>query len=131
MPIQLSDAALIANNEVIGIIPNSLKYTEGFGEQEVRTISTGGGNVEQLYARNVETSFSKLNFELPGIVDNIVLARRWKANQNRNVFQIVGTTGDGENITRTFTQAAVTNDYEVEIGSDTSIAIEVMANASI
>lgn len=131
MAIQLADAALIANNEVVGIIPNSLKYTEGLGEQEVRTISVGGGKVEQLFANNVETSFSKLNFELPTIPDNIKLARAWKTNQNRNVFQIAGTTADGKSVTRTFTQAAVTNDYEVEVGSETSIAIEVMSNASI
>ena len=131
MPIQLTDAALIANNEVVGIVPNSLKYTEGYGEQEVRTISVGGGKVESLYSNNVETSLSQLNFELPTIVDNVALARGWKENQNRNVFQIAGTTPDGKRITRTFTQAAVVNDYDVEIGSDTSIAIEVKANASI
>jgi len=131
LPIQLTDAALIANNEVVGIVPNSLKYTEGYGEQEVRTISVGGGKVESLYSNNVETSLSQLNFELPTIVDNVALARGWKENQNRNVFQIAGTTPDGKRITRTFTQAAVVNDYDVEIGSDTSIAIEVKANASI
>lgn len=131
MPAQLSDATLIANNEAVGVIPNTLKYTEGKGEQEMRTISLGGGKVETLYANNVETSLSNLSFELAVIPENIDLALAWKVNLNRNVFQIAGTTPDGKTVTRTFTGAAVTNNYEVEIGSDTNISIEIMGNAAI
>jgi hypothetical protein len=127
--IQLTDASVVANNELVGIVPNSLKYTEGFGEQSVRAASIGGGRVEQVYARNVESAFSKLMFDLPTTPENIVLARRWKANGNLNVFQIAGSTPEGD-VTKTFTQAAVTNDYEVEIGSEGNISIEIASNST-
>lgn len=128
--IQLADATLIANNEAISIVPNSLKFTEGFGERSVRVAALGGGKVEQIYANNVEGALSKLMFELPTTPENIKLARAWTAAGNGNVFQIAGSTSEGD-MTRTFTQAAVTNDYEVEIGSDTSISIEIASNAAI
>lgn len=129
--IQLTDAALIANNEAVGVNPNSVAFTEGTGEQNVRAVSVGDGKVEQVYSHNVESNFSRLKFSLPTTIPNIKLARGWKTNRNQNVFQIAGTTPDGETVTRTFTKAAVTNDYEVNIGSEGNIDIEIMSNAAI
>ncbi len=128
---QLTDATLVVNNEAVGIVPNSLKYTEGFGEQQVRPVSIGGGKTEQVFARNLETNFSKVMFELHTTPENVALARRWKANGNANVISIAGETSDGKNVTRTFNRAAIVNDYEVQIGSDTNIAIEAAAEAAI
>ena len=128
--IQLSDATLVANNDAVGIIANSLKYTEGFGEQTMRAASIGGGKAEQVFANDVETRFSSLMFDLPTTPENIALAREWKANGNQNAFQIAGFTPEGD-VTRTFTQAAVVNDYEVEIGTDTNISVEIKSNPAI
>lgn len=128
--IQLTDATVLANNEAVAIIANSLKYTEGLGEQMIRAASIGGGKVEQIFSNDVETSFSSLMFEIPTTPENVALARSWKTNQNRNAFQIAGSTPEGD-VTRTFTQAAVLNDYEVGIGSETSIPIEIKSNPAI
>lgn len=128
--IQLTDATLIANDEAIGIMPNTLTFTEGFGEQDVRAVSVGNGKTEQIFARNLETSFSTLKFELPTTPENVKLARAWKAAGNGNVFQIAGSTSEGD-VTRSFTQAVVTNDYEVGIGTETTISIEIKSNAAI
>jgi hypothetical protein len=128
--IQLTDATVLANNTPVPIIPNTLSYTEGLGEQTVRAASIGGGAVEQVFSNDLATSFSSLKFEMPTTVDTIKLARGWKTNSNQNVFQIAGETVDGT-VTRTFTQAAVLNDYEVPIGSDVNISIEITSNPTI
>jgi len=128
--IQLSDATVLVNDEVIAIMPNSLKYTEGFGEQNMRAASIGGGAVEQIYSRNVETSLSKTMFELPTTPENVALQREWKSNGNKNVVQIAGSTDEGE-VTRTFTQAAMIGDPEIEIASEGMIAIEFASNSAI
>jgi hypothetical protein len=130
MPIQLSDAAILINDEVVAIVPNTLKYTEGFGEQQVRAASVGGGSVEQIYSRDVETSLSKVMFDLHTTPSNVKLARSWKSNGNENVAQIAGKTTEGD-VTRTFTQAAMTSDPEIEIGTEGVINIEFMSNAAI
>lgn len=129
--IQLTDAAVLMNDEAIGINPNSLSYTEGFGEQNVRAVSIGNGKTEQVFARNLETNFSTVKFTLPTTPDNIELARSWKAAGNGNVCQIAGSTPDGKDVTRTFTQAVVINDYEVAIGSEADIEIEIRSNSAI
>lgn len=128
--IQLSDATVLANNEAIAIEPNTLKFTEGGGEQKMRAASVGGGKAEQVYSKDMEGRFSKLMFELPSTPEMIELVRSWKFNDNQNVFQIAGSTSEGE-LARTFTQAAILNNYEVEIGSETTINVEISSNPAI
>jgi len=130
MPIQLSDAAVLVNDEVVAIVPNSLKFTEGFGEQQVRAASVGGGAVEQIFSNDVETALSKVMFDIHTTPDNVEMQKTWKANGNKNVVAIAGATDEGET-TRTFTQAAMTNDPEIEIGTEGVINIEFMSNAAI
>lgn len=130
MGVQVADAAVQVNNNTVSIIPNTLAFTEGLGEQTIRAASAGGGQVEQVYANNIESNFSMVKFELPATAENIALAREWKTALNQNTVQIAGRTVEGR-VTRTFTQAALLSDYEVALGSDTNIAIEFKANPAI
>lgn len=130
MSTQLSDAGVSVNNEAVAIVPNSIKYTEGFGEQKVRAASVGGGEVEQVYSHDVESNFSMVSFEIYATVEAIKLARSWKAARNANVVQITGSTPDGS-LTRTFTQAGLLGNYDVELGADTTITLEFNSNPAI
>jgi hypothetical protein len=127
--IQITDATIIVNNETVGVIPNSVAYTEGFGEQQIRAVSIGGGKVEQVFANDLETNYSMVKFDMPSTVDNIKLARTWKTQGNNNVVQVTANNVDG-NVIRTFTGAALTANYEVEIGVDANIPIEFMTNSA-
>ncbi len=128
--IQLTDATVVVNNEAVGVVPNSVAFTEGLGEQTLRPVSVGDGKVEQVYAQNLETSMSTVKLSLHATVDNVALALAWKNNRNQNVVQIAGSTADGD-MTRTFTGAALTANYEVPIGTEANIEIEFMANTAI
>lgn len=130
MSVQLSNAAVTINNNVIAIIPNSLAFTEGLGEQVIRTASAGGGAVDQVFSENIETNLSMIKFDIPATIENIELAREWKVNKNQNLVQIAGRTPEGT-LTRSFSQAALINDYEVALGSDTNIPIEFRANQAV
>jgi hypothetical protein len=111
--------------------PNSVVFTEGFGEQQIRAGSVGGGAVEQIFSDDVSTKFSTVKWDMPSIIDNIDLARQWKSKLNTNLVQIFGTTPDGKTLSRSFTQAALLGDYEVALGSDTSISTEWKSNPAI
>lgn len=130
MATQLTDPLVTVNNDPVAIKPNSVMFTEGLGEQSIRAASAGGGQVEQVYANNIESNFSQVKFEMPATVENIARAREWKANRNQNVVQITGRTPEGR-VTRSFTQAGILNDYEVNLGVDTDIPIEFKANPAI
>ena len=127
---QLSNAAVIVNNVPVAIIPNTLAFTEGLGEQNIRAASSGGGQTEQVFSENIEMRYSTVKFELPGTIENIALARGWKVNKNQNLIQISGRTSDGT-LSRTFSQAALLTDYEVPLSSDGNITLEFRSNPAV
>lgn len=131
MGIQLADAAVIINNDAVAIVPNSLVYTEGFGEQTVKSASIGGGEIELIFSNNIEGKLSKCNFSVYATITDIEKARQWKSGGNTNLVQITGKTTDGKILTRTFTLAALVNDYEVALGSDTEVPLEFMSNPAV
>ena len=130
MGVQVADALVTVNNDPVAIIPNTVMFTEGLGEQSIRAASAGGGQTEQIYSNNIESNFSKVVFEMPATIENIAKAREWKAARNTNVVQITGRTPEGR-LSRSFTQAAILNDYEVPLGTETNISIEFKSNPAI
>lgn len=130
MSVQLSNATVTVNNSVVAITPNSLAFTEGLGEQMIRAASAGGGEVDQVFSEDVETQFSTVKFDIPATIENIELAREWKVNKNQNLVQVSGRTPEGT-LTRSFSQAAIVNDYEVALGADTNISIEFRSNKAV
>lgn len=129
MSTQISDAVIDINNESVGIVPNTLVFTEGLGEQKVLAVSEGGGRVSQVFANDLESSFGLVKFEIRSTAKNIALARSWKAKGNTNVVIIAGEDSEGDDFIRTFTQASVTGNYEVNIATEGTIAIEFQTNA--
>lgn len=128
--IVLTTAELVINNQTFPIVPNSLKFTEGLGEQKMSAASVGGGKTIQVYEEDVETNFSKVMFEAHATVENIEKLRDYKTNRNANTIEISGSTPDGKRLTRAFTQAALLGDYEVGIGTEVRIPVEFSANTA-
>lgn len=124
---QISDASVIVNNVGVNIVPNSLSFTEGYGEQAVLVQSAGGGVLEQVYSNDVETNLAMVKFSLRSTVANIALAREWKTNANKNVIAVTATVLEGS-LTRTFNNAALTGDYEVSLSADGVIEVEFKAD---
>lgn len=118
----LSNPQVVINNIAVPVVPNSVKFTEGKGEQMQRVQSAGGGQVEVVYSDDVESHLSKVTMSLINTADNIDLVRQWKSNSNNNAITITG-----EGLNRSFAQAALTSDYDVELGSDSVIEIEFTA----
>ena len=123
----LTAPAITINNVTAAIVPNSAVYTEGFGEQTTRTQSAGGGVVETVYSDNVETKMSKLTFSMYPTTDNIELIREWKVNRNANAASITAENFNG----RTINSASVNNNYDVALGADTQIDLELMGDPAV
>lgn len=117
--IQLVNPIIIVNNVHISIVPNTFSYTEGYGEQTMKTRSGGGGAVETVYANNVETNISMLKWSVFPTNDIVNLLRSWKALGNVNLIAISDTE-----FNRDFAFCALTNDYEVKIGADATVELE-------
>ncbi len=108
------------NSVPIFVVPNSVTYTEGKGEQNVRVQSGGGGTVDPVISNNVETNKSMFKFSIYPTAENIEIARGWKSNPGLNA---VAVTGDND-FSRSINFATIVNDYEVNLGADTTIELE-------
>ena len=64
MAVVLANPQVTVNNVAFAIKPNSLVFTEGFGEQIVRAASAGGSLAVQVLADNIEDNFSEVKFAL-------------------------------------------------------------------
>lgn len=128
MAISLANPTILINNLSFPIESNSCSYTEGFGEQTVRVQSAGGGSVESVYSNNVETNLSMVKMRALNTASNIEIVRSIKANGNANVISI---SDNASGFTRSFTNAALINDYEVSLGSDGGIDLEFKTDAAV
>ena len=125
---RIATPQLLINNNVIAINPNSLIFTEGLGEQTVTIASTGGGGTQIVTSNNVETNKSKIMFEVPSTKENIDFFRGVKSNSGLNVIQF----SDPESgLARTITNATIINDYEISLGAEGNIPIEIEGSKSI
>jgi len=122
----ISTPAIVVNNVPVGIKPNSFSYTEGFGERNVRVASAGGSAKETIVSENVETQLSMVKFTLFTTSGNLTLAREWAANKGNNVIE-----ASDDNFTRSFTNAIITNDFEVSAGVDGEFEIEFKTTAAV
>jgi hypothetical protein len=122
----LSNPTVVMNNLVVAIVPNSFSFTEGLGEQTVRVQSAGGGSVQTVVSNNVETNKSGFKYSLYNTIANIDLAKTWKQNLDANA-----TSVTGEGLDRSFSGVVLINNYEVNLGSDTTIDLEFESQPAI
>jgi hypothetical protein len=122
----LSNPTVVVNNLATPIVPNSFTFTEGLGEQTVRTQSSGGGSVQTVFSNNVETNKSMVKFSLYNTAENIDLIKLWKQNADVNAISVTG-----EGLSRSFSGAALISNYEVNLGSDTTIDVEFESKPAI
>ena len=71
-----------------------------------------------------------VKFEIYPDIDVVKLLRGWKTNGNANTVTLTGSV-DGKTFRRTFKKAAILNDYEVALGSDTTVEIEFKSDAAV
>lgn len=123
---KIIDATLIIDNNVVGYVPNTLSFTEGFGEQKLRTQTGGGGAVQQVVADDITKKHSTVKFQVETTAENLALMRALKNNQDGHVVTISTT-----NFSRTITGAILVKDYEVKFGTDDTIEVEFMGNSAV
>jgi len=60
----IATPTIIVNGENIGIVGNSVSYSDGFGEYTNLPQSAGGGAVEMVAFRNITTAMSSVKFSI-------------------------------------------------------------------
>lgn len=125
---KLVDPTVIVDNLVLGVVPNSVQFTEGMGEQKVFVATAGGGSVQQIVADDVTGKQSHLKVHVFPTFENIKNIRAIKANMNGHVVTLSDAASDFH---RTITAAVLVNNYEVKLGTDDVIELEFIGNPSV
>lgn len=125
---RISAPSIKLNNNVIAIVPNTFMYTEGRGEDNVSVASAGGNATELITSTNIEEYKSKASFEVYSTKKNIDFLRAVKTNTGKNVLEFFDTE-DG--FSRTITFATIVNNYEINLGAEGTISIEIEGNQAI
>lgn len=128
---QMVNPTLQINNVTIAYENDSLEYDPGDGEQVVRSVPAGGGNVEQIYADNPSTHVGSLKFELPSTHEYHKLVRDWKANANRNTATLTDTSPNGNKVSLTFNRVAFTAKLAIAVGTEKTIPCSFEGNSAI
>jgi len=126
MATQLNDIAVLVKNQQIAYEADSLSWSDGFGEYNIRNAVAGGGETEQVFSQDLATKFGMVKLSLPSTPENEANKRTWKANLNNNVVELIGPPGSG--FTKIFTQAAIMGDPETNAATDGSIELEFRSN---
>lgn len=124
---ELANPTLVINNVTIPIVPNSLKFKSGKGEQDVFTQSSGGSATQAVFSKNVESNISMVAFSIRNTPANIELQSDWKDLENANAIEL---TGDG-GFSRSFNNMAQTSDPDINLGADTPIDIEFKGDPAV
>lgn len=126
--LRVSLPSVYVNNELIEIMPNSVSYTDGFGESKVDAQSAGGSVVTTIFSQDAETFLSTIKFELYNTVTSINLLRQWRANFNDN--QIFIDFNDPNTFeTATCAQCSMINNPEIELKATGKISVEFKGSA--
>lgn len=122
----LSNPTVVINNDSVAVSGNTVSFTDGFGERELRVQSAGGGSIQTVFSEDVSTRVAMVKLALVNTAANIDLVRGWQNLENENSISITG-----EGLTRSFNNAAVINNPEYNLGSDGTIDVEFKSDPAV
>ena len=126
----LSNPSVLINGTPFPVLGNSVSFTEGQPEATIRT-QIVGNNVVQDYTENFETAMSVFKCSFLSTAEQIEQVRAFRQLKNTNIITLTATetvSGVESPIRRTFTNASITNQYEVALGSDVQVDLEWMSD---
>ena len=127
MSTQLNNLAFFANGDQIAYEPDSLEFTGGKGEYNIRNAVVGGGLTEQVFSEDIKTKYSTFKINLPTTIANVAIVRKLKNNLNQNTLEVNGVV-EGETFAQIFTQAALITDPPTKLATEGSIELEFRTN---
>lgn len=129
----IANPVVTVNGASVAVVPNSTKFDEGKPKKNIRAAAVGS-LVTQDFSQDIEEAFSKFSFTLLPSAANINLVKSWQDLNNTNLVTITGTElvlGAGQQLIRTFNNATVTNQPEINLGADGVIEVEWMSDAAV
>jgi hypothetical protein len=116
----LSNPSAFINGINVQFKPNTIAYSDGLGEQKIRSQSGGGGTSQTVFSIDAETRYSVVKGNLYPTPENLEFVRGWKSLGNANTI----TLSDESGFSRTFTFCAMINEPSITLGADSDFEVE-------
>ena len=113
----LSNPLVLLNGESYSIVPNSLSVKIGRGTKSMKT-EAAGTVLNAVYSDNLEDAVSEVTFSLYTTTENINNLEVVRDAANANTLELVLTSVDGDSLNLTMTNAAITNEPEINFKSE-------------
>jgi hypothetical protein len=114
---QISDPSVVVNDITVNVVPNSVSYKSGKGEQSVKVQSAGNGLVSVVTSTNVETKKGMVKFSVYSTEQAIALKELWQSNGGGNVIEL-------GSVNLTMSQGTMVNDPEITLSDDGKVELE-------
>lgn len=124
----MANPTVEVNNDVISIVPGSLLFNTGYGENKVRVASAGGRSKEIFISQDVTTQLGMVTFKLITSKPNVDSITDWVGlSQDLNGNTITLVDGD---FTESFSEMFVTNNPEQSTGPDGEVEVKFEGRGS-
>ena len=123
----LSNPTITINNLTTPIVPNTFTYKSGKGDRTVRTQSSGGGSVQNVFSTDIETNKSMVKFSIFNPKENIDKLEDWQDLLDGNAILVTAKNG----FSKSFSNMTLITDPEIAFGSDTTIEVEFEGSPAI
>lgn len=125
--LQLIDASVYVNDELIPIVPGSLKTTPAKGEVKARALAIGGNKVTIVGGLDTSTLLEEVKFEIANTSDDTERVEDWKRRSITNELNVIKLAWPGQDHVRAYLKAFMVNSPEADHSADGNIPVEFMA----
>lgn len=123
----LTNPAILINGSPVAYVPNSLEFSDGYGDRSIRTQTTGDGNVEQIITQDVESQIGRVKFTLLSTTDNIKRVTQWEQNIDANAIELSAAP----DFTRQYAKMVVMSEPSKTAGQDANFDVEFQGSKAI
>lgn len=128
---QLADASVFINDDLVSIVPGSLKTKVANGEIKSRALATGGANYELVHGLDVETLIDVVSFSIANTDVGQNLVEDWKQRSIDGTYNVIRLTWPGQDVVKVYKYAAMNNSPDPEHSADGNIDVEFSGKQSV
>jgi len=118
------EAELNAAGLVIPVVPNSIEYQDGSGEQNIRVASTGNGSTTTIFSNNVEMNKGMVRCSVYSDADTINSIEILKSLNSGILLTLSQKLDNGSLFTKSFNSMALVNHPTIQLQADGTIDLE-------
>lgn len=114
----LTNPTIMVNGQAVSYVPNSFAHKNGYGSRNVRTETTGPGQVSQVITEDVESQKGYVKFTLNSTTENFDYYDQWLQNIDANAIEV-----SAPGLNKSYSRMAILEEVEKTGGQDATFDV--------